>query len=537
MILFVLCGCKLVQVPGSGTAPVDSEADGTEERACDSGDSGAPRARYWTLEEGADRTWLVSPEGAPVFWLGVNSVMRTSRCDGMQAFIQRMEPQRAAARSWARLSTGQVNGEEVARPYCFNSVGAFSETNDFDDSPGDSYMVRPPEDGGAGAPYAVLLNPAARGDAWSLKDAGGQVLRPGHSGYRVGDPYNPAFHADLDRMVAEDVATRRDDPALQMWFLGNEIGLFDRADPAGEGVLDLRRALWSDCPDGSTFQAPLCAPDALGAHLERTHGSIGALNAAWGTSHVSFAALLQSRPAPREPGCGSVCQEDLQAFVTEELLPAWVREATSRVRAADPNHLLASPRLALAQSSKYRFWDGDVWSDAPEVPVPVRIHPFGAMARAGSSGFDLIAVNVYTGDEGFEEPWFSAGLSRMHELTGLPVLVSEFGVRGRIEGWSNSGGATAWVPSDEVDDQVQRGERYVSQLAQIAQHRFVVGAAWHAWSDRYVADDPDHQINLGLVQCDDPERGLQAGRRWNELDERIASANCDIGALLAAGGP
>ena len=516
----------------------------------DSGDDDSAPA-MWRIEspEDSERTWLVSPDGDRTFLLGVNTVMRDASCDGIRDnWIRRMEPTRAAHREWARLATGESGGEEVDHPYCFNSVGAFSQTNDFDDSGGDSYMIRAVDDGGAGAPYGVVLNPAATDDAWALKDETGAVLRPGYSEYRVGDPYNPGFLADLDAMVAEDVAPRVGDPALQTWFVGNEIGLFDRTDRSVQGVRDFRRHLWSDCPVGSSPAAPQCARHALAAFLEDRYGSIEALNAAWESDYPGqdFTTIVEAGPlpVPYEHDCSLTCRYDLQAFVHDHLLREWGHVVTTRIRAEDPHHLLSSPRLAVSSSSKYRFWspassdDPDYWADEPDVPVPTdsasaTFCPYDLLARDGDAGFDLVSVNAYEGDSTFEEPWFSDGLSKIHDRSGLPVLVSEFSVRARIDGWGNAGGATSFVPHDDgIDDQQQRGERYQTQIAQFASLPFVVGAVWHAWSDRYLAEDPDRQINLGLVQCDDPDHGFTAGTRWDPLDDYIAETNCGIIEVL-----
>ncbi len=537
---------------------VDTSTDTTKaSSSCsdqhDAGDTGhdteAPGPR-WTLTTPADsaRTWLVSPEGARTFALGVNTVMRATACDGMEDFIRRMEPSRAAARSWARLSMGEVNGESVSNPYCFNSVGAFSEINDFDETGGDSYMIRPVGEGGAGATYTVVLNPAASSDEWALKDEHGTALRPGYSGYRMGDPFNPCFWDDIEEMIAEDVEPRVDDPSLQMWFLGNEIGIWDRTDHDVEGVRDFRRHLWSDCPADSSLDEPLCAPHALASFLREEYGSLTALNSAWESAYSGpdFAVIVEEgpRPVPYEHDCNLTCRYDLQRFVHDELLARWVEETTTRVRAADPGHLLSSPRLSLSNPTNHRFWspassdEPDYWADALDVPVPTdsaeaTFCPYDLLARDGSAGFDLISVNIYTGGEEFEEPWFSNGLEKLHERSGLPIYISEFSVRAKIDGWSNAGGATAFVPaSDGIDDQQQRGERYASQLAQFARHPFVIGAAWHAWSDRYLADDPDRQINIGLIQCTDPINGLEAGARWGSIDDEIAAVNCNIEALI-----
>lgn len=87
--------------------------------------------------------------------------------------------------------------------------------------------------------------------------------------------------------------------------------------------------------------------------------------------------------------------------------------------------------------------------------------------------------------------------------------------------------------ADAVEDHGQRGDHYQSQIAQFVGYSQIVGASWHAWSDRYAAADPDHQINLGLMQCDDPDHGYEAGQRWDELDDRIAATNCAIEEVIA----
>jgi hypothetical protein len=179
-----------------------------------------------------------------------------------------------------------------------------------------------------------------------------------------------------------------------------------------------------------------------------------------------------------------------------------------------------------------------VWSDDQNIPVPtdtaeVKYCPFDLLKRDGDAGFDVISVNVYSGDSTFEKPWFTDGIHKLQDMSGLPVIVSEFSVRAIIDGWTNKGGAGSFVPhNDATDDQIQRGAYYKSQIDQLIGFKRVLGASWHAWSDRFASADPAHQINMGLVQCDDPARGLEAGRRWDEIDDRIAETNCNIMTLI-----
>jgi hypothetical protein len=499
-----------------------------------------PATGFWRLAQppGAQRTWLVAPDGRCVFLLGVNAVLRDTkeagkpRGNGIAAYIQRTDATTAAHTEWARLSTGECAGIRVARPYGFDSVGAFSETNDFADGhalAGDSFMVRPPHDGGAGAPYAVVIYPVPAGDDRALKDESGTVLRGGFSRRRIGDPYNPAFLADLDAMVERDVAPRRDDPGLQMWFCGNEAGMFDVGEHRrGGGVRDFRRWLWSDVPARSSIDRPACARHALAAFLrERYRDSIDDLNAAWESAYPSFAAIVDvgPRPVPDVHDCDARCAEDVQRFVHDGLLREWVTAVTSRVRAADPNHLVASPRLAIDRPESYRFWTGgeDHWVEHPQATIGDDACPFDLLARDGDVGFDLVAINAYTGAPRFPQPWFADGLHKVQGESGLPVIISEFGIRVKIDGWSNRGGAPSFV-----DSQLARGQRYESQIDQFVGFRHVVGAIWHAWSDRYMPDDERLQINMGLVQCDDVDRGFTAGERWPDLDRMVAETNRTI---------
>src|SRR5215218_6181875 len=515
-----------------------------------------PGTGFWRLARpaGAQRTWLLAPDGRATFLLGINTVKRDSRlrgiprCAAIGQYIRRHDPSTAAHVEWARLSDGQSGGHRVPSPYRFNSVGAFSERNDFDDTGGDSYMIRAPEQGGAGAPYTVVLNVSPRAGDRALKDEQGNILTGGLAGRRMGDPFNPAFLADLDALAAGEVSARRADPRLQMWFAGNETGIFDVAEPGG-GVRDFRRWIWSDVPPGSDIDRPSCARHALAAFLrERYDGSIASLNAAWHSAYPSFAAIVDAgpRPVPYVHDCNARCGDDLQRFVHDRLLREWVRAVTTRIRGADPNHLVASPRLAIANERQYRFWSGraltdpDHWTEPPGEVIGndgahVRYSPFDLLARDGAGGFDLVAVNGYTGQPTFPRPWFTDGLHRLRRQSGLPMIISEFGIRAQIDGWSNRGGAPAFVPRrDAVEDQLQRGRRYSSQIDQFIGFREIVGAAWHAWSDRFNPANPGLQVNLGLVQCDDPGRGMQAGGRWSPPDSLIADTNASINRRIAA---
>lgn len=560
LLLASACAAELGSADDSdpGDGPVDdyeeSDEDTSEEPIGTMPGGSSEATGFWRLERPADseRTWFVDPDGQRTFVLAVNTVMRNSkrdgkaRCYGISSYIGRHAPTKAANVEWARLSDGFSGGYSVPKPYHFNAVGSFSETNDFDATGGRSYMMRPPEAGGAGAPYSVVVTPAPRANSHVLKNINGTVIQSGITRAKLGDPYNPAYHADLDQRFAERVAPYAGDRNLQMWYLGNEDGMFDKGAKGVAGVRDFRHWIWSDCPVGASIDNPTCARYAAAAFLrDRYAGDIGALNAAWQSSHASFAAIVEGnrKPVPYRQHCNFECREDLQRFVEEGLLREWVVQVTTRLRAADPNHLVATPRLALGSSRAFNFYNGghksDVWVDSGtkvgENRPGIRYSPYRALRREGDAGFDVIAVNVYTGSANFERPWFTDGIHKMQNESGLPVFVSEFSVRARIDGWSNRGGAGAFVPrGDGISDQLQRGQRYRSQIKQLVGFRHIVGASWHAWSDRYMPTNEALQIDMGLVQCRDDQRGHVAGRRWNRIDDEVRDTNRRIYEYIEA---
>ncbi|MEZ4431461.1 MAG: hypothetical protein R3F65_03550 [bacterium] len=284
--------------------------------------------------------------------------------------------------------------------------------------------------------------------------------------------------------------------------------------------------------------APAAAPHALAAFLAERYETLAALAAAWESEYPGddFAFVVEAgpRPVPYVQSCNLACREDLQRFVHERLLPAWVALITGEIRRADPTHLVATPRLALASTAAWRFWSAhdDVWADAPAIELPsdretVRYRPWHLLGRRGDVGFDLIAVNVYTGADRFPEPWLTDGITAMHRESGLPVLVSELGVRARIEGWSNRGGAFAFVPGGRRRRRPASAGRSLSgQVAQLVALPMVVGAP-RGVKRGPTATGPTtsrRQINLRLVQCRRSTRprrrpALAAARRGDPRDE------------------
>ncbi len=240
--------------------------------------------------------------------------------------------------------------------------------------------------------------------------------------------------------------------------------------------------------------------------------------------------MIDKRPQPGTTTgthkCTAECPDDLQRF-WRQTLRAWVAVTTTTIRALDPNHLIAAPRMSVATSSEYCFFGidscTDRFLDGRTVPQRELYSPWSLLRREGDVGFDVVAINVYSraGRAGFDEPWFAQGIHKVTDESGLPVIISEFGVRSIQPGWSNSGGAPAYVPSGG-DVQARRGRYYQIDMNRFLDFRNVIGASFHRWADRF--DDED-QINMGLVQRD--------GSRWRGMDSRVRGLNQSVYGKIA----
>lgn len=516
---------------------VDSDpgAEPTDEMPTDEDLLGGD-AEYLTAAPSVRRSWFFTPRGTPIFLNGVNTVYATSH----QSRIGRYLATHGAAAEWARISSRSGFG--------LNWIGSWVAA--------DNPVIAAD---GSRAPYGAVLSlspsatlhrhgdPAAQvvlrtdGQPMSsrghwLQDPhqtdGHTVLCAGISRRVYGDPFNPDYQLEAEAEIERQVAPHRHRANLVMYYMGNEQGIGDftrehrgsNPDAAycahGTGIADLRRFLWTECPQGSSIDAPMCAPHAFGFFLRDRYGSIDALNRAWGARYATFDALLADRPQPDAATRG----DDLADFALI-LVRQWVRVTTEAIRRSDTTEggalirrrarPIGSPRLALANDRAFRFYSlgarADRWTTGGAVPDPharragvrvnttaypeldatrVRFDPYRAFGRFASqpeAGFDVIAVNVYTGAARFSERWLHAGFQRLRALSDRALMVSEFGLRLRDSCWTNAGGAASYVGSsapyrthDPRD--IERGRRYVSQVRQLVREG-AVAVSWHRWAD------------------------------------------------------
>jgi hypothetical protein len=275
------------------------------------------------------------------------------------------------------------------------------------------------------------------------------------------DVYDPRFEQTA-RSIAETVcAPRRDDHFLLGYFSDNEL----RWGPdwrGNETMLEMYLKLSADAPGRQ---------QAVEFLRRRYRDDIGKLNQAWGASVTGFDKV--SGPSPTD-----TFQEDTQQFL-EKVATRYFAVCVKAIRTADPNHLFLGARFA------------------GRVP--------DAVLRSARVA-DVVSVNIYDSDP---RPL----VQHIYQVTGRPVLITEFAFRAEDSGLPNTHG-----PGPVVLNQQARAKAYANYVTWLESLPEAVGYHWFKCVDepkegRFDGEDS----NYGLVDIND--------RPYQEFVEAVQKAN------------
>ncbi|MGQ9731051.1 MAG: beta-galactosidase [Candidatus Zipacnadales bacterium] len=274
---------------------------------------------------------------------------------------------------------------------------------------------------------------------------GGKPLQ-GSTGYwgQFRDVFDPSFAESLRTSMAGQVGKTAGDPWCIGYFVDNELG-------------------WGT--DTSLAVATLVSPpDQIAKQvfiedLRAKYGEIARLNAAWGTTHVSWDALLQSREAPDVKRAGA----DLRAFYTKTA-EQYFRICRDCVKEVAPNNLYLGCRLA---------WTNDL------------------VAQAAAKYCEVVSYNLYRRDVShFVFP----------AAADVPLIIGEFHFGALDRGLFHTG----LVP---VESQDARAEAYRTYVRSVLAHPNFVGCHWFKYRDESTTgrplDNENYQIGF-LDICDRP---------------------------------
>ncbi len=284
----------------------------------------------------------------------------------------------------------------------------------------------------------------------------GAPVIAGNSGYwgQFHDVFDPGFRTAVRRSIAE--ARTATHEAVDPWNIGfyvdNEIQWGDETQLA----LDVL-----------TSPAEQAAKGALVRELKENHRDIAALNAAWGTQHASWSALLLSTSAPDPKRAGP----DLQRF-NRRLYDTYFRTIKEELRAYAPDKLYLGCRFA---------WQND------------------AVVRASARYCDVVSMNKYD---------YTVADLRLPADIDRPLIIGEFHFGAGDRGMFHPG-------LKPVADAAGRGDAYARYVGGALDNPQIVGTGWFQYMDQAASGRSDGEnYNVGLVTTTDtPHAELIEGIR------------------------
>ncbi len=304
-------------------------------------------------------------------------------------------------------------------------------------------------------PYTVNLNIAAQaGGDWE------QGVFP--------DVYSKKFERTADRIARLECKPRRKDVYLLGYFTDNEL----RWGPDWRG-------------DTSLLIEYLRLPKESAGHqkaiqfLRLTYSTVKQLNGAWKTNATAFQELA----AIQEFSESEQKKRDEAEFlyVTAE---RYFEVCHNAIIKSDINHMILGVRFA------------------GKAPEPV--------LRALRNYVDIVSFNTYN-----KRPP-NKSLREIHDLTGRPLMITEFSFKARDSGLPNTKGAGKPVATQQ--DRAQHFETFVTELMQLT---YMVGYHWFEYADEPKEGRFDGEnSNFGLVNIEDePWETLVA--KMTEVNKRV----------------
>ncbi|MGQ9514333.1 MAG: right-handed parallel beta-helix repeat-containing protein [Thermoproteota archaeon] len=303
-----------------------------------------------------------------------------------------------------------------------------------------------------GMPYTLVLNIASSaGSDWVSGS--------------VADFFSEKFEEVADEIAHKECYTRRDDPYLIGYFTDNEL----RWSPDWRSERHLFDDYLSMPPESP-------GKKALVKFLEEKYLEIDALNKAWNESFSSFNDILNIRSI-RDV---SKLDQDRSDFL-EVVSARYSKVCYEAIRRYDKRHLILGCRYATK--------------------------PPDEVLKGCARYFDLISINNYSKEPPLEE------FRKIYELTGLPLIVTEFSFKAMDSGLPNTKGAG--VPLKTQKERADHYERYVKELLM---ETYVVGYHWFQYTDEPAEGRFDGEnSNFGIVKIDDEP--------WEILSDMVAAVN------------
>lgn len=268
--------------------------------------------------------------------------------------------------------------------------------------------------------------------------SGGKMIE-GSQGYwgKFPDVFDPEFAEQTKRRMSQQAARTAGDPWCIGFFVDNEMSWGDETSLAIGALLS---------------PADQAAKKVFIGDLNAKYGTIEKLNAAWGTKHASWEAMLEAKESPDRGKAG----EDLKAFYTKTA-EQYFRTVKEALKAVAPNQLYLGCRFA--------------W-----------VNPLAVAASAKYC--DVVSYNIYKR---------SAADFKLPIEADVPLIIGEFHFGALDRGMFHTGLV-------KVKDQAERAKVYREYVEGCLRHPQFVGCHWFQYQDEpttgRVYDEENYQIGF-----------------------------------------
>jgi Beta-galactosidase len=398
--------------------------------------------------------WLVDPDGC-LFWsygtTGVGLGGEGSPVTGKEGWFEELpSPNGPYARYWSEGKGARFMYYEDGKPWkAFNFTGMLAEKKygkDWERSPETVDMLhRRLRNWG----FNTIGN-------WSASDVMAARRTPYtvaiHAGVPLLDHIPDVFHPDFEKMLRARMEKERGTTAGDPWnigyFVDNELTWGHR----NKAAIAIHNSL--KFPKSATKKA-------FRDFLKKGHGTIDALNAAWGMSYASWDAFLETvepRPDLKNPKVDEDCGKFGLIFAEK-----YFSTAAKVVKDVAPKNLYLGVRF--------------------------HGHIDKALVQICARHADLISYNVYEDDPG----------QRVNQYLDLdlPFLVGEFGI-------GSDPFQTPLRGDKPTEDPRERVDKMVNYVRRAFVHPLLVGAHYFQFRDQPISGRPDGEAVLrGFINAAD----------------------------------
>lgn len=267
----------------------------------------------------------------------------------------------------------------------------------------------------------------------------------GSEGYwgKFYDVFDPSFRETLRERLASEKGKSIGDPWCIGYFVHNELAWGDEVSLAMATLI---------CP------AEQPAKKVFLEDLKAKYATIDKLNAAWGTDHSSWDALLESRQAPDKKEAWA----DLTAFYSKTA-ETYFRIIRDELKAVAPNQLYMGCRFA---------WVND------------------RAALAAAKFCDIVGYNRYS---------YSVADQRLPDEIDKPIIIGEFHFGALDRGMFHTG-------LKATKDQDDRATKYKDYVQGALRNPYIVGTHWFQYKDQATTGRGDGEnYQIGFIDiCDKP---------------------------------